>query len=187
MRIAVLLAATVTSGMMAGLFYAYSISVMPALRDADAVVFVEVMRRINRAITNGWFALCFAGALVFSAAATVLYALSGPARVLLPTAIGLVLYAGQLALTAGLHIPLNNALEAAGPTGTAPTPPDATPPGTTPPSATPPSATPPGPVSAAEAHAARQAFEPRWVVWNHVRTLLCTGAFVSLCWALTQV
>jgi uncharacterized membrane protein len=154
MRIAVLLAATLTTGMMAGLFYAYSISVMPALRNADAAVFVEVMRRINRAITNGWFFLCFAGALVFSAIATVLYALDGPAAVLLPTAIGLVLYAGQLALTAGLHIPLNNALDAAG---------------------------------AADPEGVRRRFEPRWVPWNHARTLLCTASFGSLCWALTQV
>ncbi|GIF20697.1 putative membrane protein [Actinoplanes tereljensis] len=154
MRIAVLLAATITTGMMAGLFYAYSISVMPALRDADAAVFTEVMQRINRAITNGWFFLCFAGALVFSATATVLYAISGPAEVLVPTAVGLVLYAGQLALTAGLHIPLNNALDAAG---------------------------------RDDPEAARRAFEPRWVPWNHVRTLLCLGAFVALCWALTRV
>ncbi|GAA2637170.1 anthrone oxygenase family protein [Paractinoplanes durhamensis] len=153
MRIAVLFAATITAGMMAGLFYAYSISVMPALRDADAAVFVEVLQRINRAITNGWFFLCFAGTLVLAATATVLYALSGPGKVLVPTAIGLGLYAGQLALTAGLHIPLNNALDAAGTTDPA---------------------------------AARRAFEPRWVPWNHVRTLLCTGSFVSLCWALVQ-
>ncbi|MEU4237668.1 anthrone oxygenase family protein [Actinoplanes sp. NPDC026619] len=153
MRIVVLLAATITSGMMAGLFYAYSISVMPALRGADAVVFVEVMQRINRVITNGWFAICFVGALVFPAIATVLYAVSGPAAVLLPTAIGLILYAGQIALTAGLHIPLNNALDAAG---------------------------------RADPERARRAFEPRWVPGNHARTLLCTGSFASLCWALTQ-
>ena len=53
-RIAVLLAATITNGWITGLFYAYSISVMPALRRADAAVFVEVMQRINTAILNGW-------------------------------------------------------------------------------------------------------------------------------------
>jgi uncharacterized membrane protein len=90
-RIAVLLAATVTGGWMAGLFYAYSVSVMPALRSADDAVFVEVMQRINTAILNGRFALGFGGALVFGAAATVLYAISGPPGVLLPVIIGLVL------------------------------------------------------------------------------------------------
>jgi len=84
MRIAVLLAATVTSGMMAGLFYAYSISVMPALRKADDAVFVEVMQRINSVITNGWFALCFGGAVVFSLVAAVLYRIDGNAAVFVP-------------------------------------------------------------------------------------------------------
>ena len=151
MRLAVLLAATLTSGMMAGLFYAYSISVMPALHRADAAVLVEVIQRINRAIANGWFALCFGGALVFSALAAVLYRGTG---VFLPALIGLILYAVQLALTFGLHIPLNNALDRAG---------------------------------GADPEAARSAFEPRWVPWNHARTLLCTGSFASLSWALTQI
>lgn len=153
MRIAVLLAATLTSGMMAGLFYAYSISVMPALHRAGAPVFVEVMQRINTVITNGWFMFCFAGALVFGAIAAVIHGVNGPSAVFVPTLIGVVLYAGQLVLTFTLHIPLNNALDAAGDTDPA---------------------------------ATRQAFETRWVRWNHARTLLCTGSFASLCWALSQ-
>jgi uncharacterized membrane protein len=157
MRIAILLAATITSGMMAGLFYAYSISVMPALRGADAAVFVEVLQRINIVITNGWFALCFGGTLVFGAIATVLYAVNGPAAVFVPALVGLILYAAQLALTFGLHIPLNNALDAAGPPG-----------------------------RTADPGSARLAFEQRWVRWNHVRTLLCTGSLAAFCWALTQ-
>ena len=32
--------------------------------------------------------------------------------------------------------------------------------------------------------AARAAFESAWVAWNHVRSLLCTAALASLCWAL---
>lgn len=156
-RIAVLLAATITNGWMAGLFYAYSISVMPALRRADASVFVEVMQRINTAILNGWFALGFGGALVFSAAAAILYAFSGPAAVGVPVIIGLVLYIAQLAVTFGLNIPLNNGLDAAGPPG-----------------------------RTADPAAARATFETRWVRWNHARTLLCTGALGSFCWALVQ-
>jgi uncharacterized membrane protein len=156
-RIALLLAATITNGWMAGLFYSYSISVMPALRRTDAAVFVEVMQRINTAIQNGWFALGFGGALVFSAAAAILYAFSGPAAVLVPVIIGLVLYAAQLAVTFGVNIPLNNRLDAAG-----------------------------SPGRTADPTAARAAFETRWVRWNHARTVLCTGAFSSFCWALVQ-
>jgi uncharacterized membrane protein len=157
-RIAVLLAATITGGWMAGLFYAYSISVMPALRRADDAVFVEVMQRINTAILNGWFALGFAGALIFSAAAAVLYGIAGPAKVFVPVLIGAVLYAAQMVVTFGLNIPLNNALDAAGPPG-----------------------------RTADPATARQGFEERWVRLNHLRTLLCTGSLGSLCWALVQV
>ncbi|MGX6607403.1 anthrone oxygenase family protein [Micromonosporaceae bacterium Da 78-11] len=157
MRIAVLLAATITTGLTAGLFYAFSISVMPALRRADDAVLVEVMQRINTAITNGWFALCFGGAAVFTTIATIWYARTGPADVFVPVLVGLLLYLGQLALTFGLHIPLNNALDAAGPPG-----------------------------RAADPAAARQAFETRWVRWNHARSWLCAGSFGALCWALVQ-
>lgn len=152
MRLAALIAATITAGMMAGLFYTFSITVMPALRESGAGVFVEVMRRINRVILNGWFALCFGGTLVLTALAAVLYAISGPAAVLIPVVVGLVLYAAQLTITVSLNVPLNNALDVA-----------------------------------TEPEPARRAFEEKWVRWNHVRTLSCTGAFGSLCWALTQV
>jgi uncharacterized membrane protein len=63
----------------------------------------------------------------------------------------------QFALTVGFNIPLNNALDAAGEPG-----------------------------RTADPAAARRAFETRWVRANHARTLLCTGSFGSLCWALLQ-
>ena len=114
LRTGALLAATLTTAMMAGLFYAYSCSVMPGLRGADAAVLVEVMQRINRAILNGWFALCFAGAALFGAVAVILVALDGDGVVLVPASVGLVLYLAQLVVTGRLNIPLNNGLDAAG-------------------------------------------------------------------------
>jgi uncharacterized membrane protein len=114
LRTAALLAATLTTAMMAGFFHAYSFSVMPGLRGADAAVLVEVMQRINRAILNGWFFLLFVGAAVFGALAVALVAFDGTAGVLVPAAVGLVLYLAQLVVTARINIPLNNGLDAAG-------------------------------------------------------------------------
>jgi len=151
---AALIAATLTTGMMAGLFYAYTFSVMPALRGAEAPVLVEVMRRINRAIVNGWFLLCFVGAAVAGVLATALVAIDGEAAVLGPAALGLVLYLAQLVVTARINIPLNNGLDAAG---------SADPAGT------------------------RERFERPWTRWNNVRTMLCTAAFGSWCWALVEL
>jgi uncharacterized membrane protein len=116
LRTGALLAATLTTAMMAGLFYAYSCSVMPALRGADAVVLVEAMQRINRAILNGWFMVCFLGAALSGALAVTLVAVDGETAVLVPAAAGLLLYLAQLAVTARINIPLNNGLDAAGAT-----------------------------------------------------------------------
>jgi uncharacterized membrane protein len=116
LRTAALLAATLSTAMMAGFFHAYSFSVLPALRGADAAVLVEVMQRINRAILNGWFLLLFVGAGLTGAAAVTLVAIGGDTAVLRPAAAGLVLYLAQLAVTARINIPLNNGLDAAGAT-----------------------------------------------------------------------
>ena len=60
-----LLAATVTTGLMAGLFAAFSYAVMPGLGRAGDAAFVEGMQKINVAILNGWFGICFGGAVLF--------------------------------------------------------------------------------------------------------------------------
>ncbi|MGP3926838.1 hypothetical protein [Streptomyces sp. 8N616] len=72
-RNAALLAATITMGLMAGLFYAFAISVMPGLGRTDDRTFVDAMQKMNAAILNGWFAIGFAGALVLTALAVALH------------------------------------------------------------------------------------------------------------------
>ena len=112
-----LLATTLVTGLIAGLFYAYSSSVLPALRGADAAVFTEVMQRINKAILNGWFFAGFLGAAVLGAASVVTCLVTGARlALLLPVLAGAVLYAAQLAVTGRINVPLNNALDAAGST-----------------------------------------------------------------------
>ncbi|WP_030024054.1 DUF1772 domain-containing protein [Streptomyces monomycini] len=112
-RTATLFAATVTTGLIAGLFFAFSVAVMPGLRQADDATFVTVMQRINSAILNGWFGLAFAGAPLLIAAAVTLHLHAG-ARPFLPwLAAALVLYAAMLVITFAVNIPLNNALDSA--------------------------------------------------------------------------
>ena len=67
-----LLLAVLTVGMMAGVYAAFAFAVMPGLARAADRTFVEAMQRINVAILNGWFLICFLGGLVFSALALVL-------------------------------------------------------------------------------------------------------------------
>ena len=70
---AALAAAVITNGLMAGLFAAYSYAVMPGLGRASDRTFVEAMQQTNAAILNGWFGICFGGAVVFSVLAVVLH------------------------------------------------------------------------------------------------------------------
>ncbi|MFG7942611.1 MULTISPECIES: anthrone oxygenase family protein [Streptomyces] len=154
LQLLALVAATVTTGLVGGLFYGFSISVMRALRGTDDRTFIEVMQRINTAILNGWFVLGYIGALLFTGAAV---ALLGPDRhdALYPAAGALFCYAASMLITGRFNIPLNKALDAAGPPARIPDP-----------------------------ARVRAAFEPAWVRWNTVRTLLCVGAVLLLCWAL---
>jgi len=155
LRGATLIGATVTTGLMAGLFYSFAYSVMPGLHRSDDRTFVTAMQRINVAILNGWFAIIFGGALVLTAAATVLH-VRGDGRSVLPwVAAALVLYVAALAITFGVNVPLNNALAAAG-----------------------------DPDRIADFAAVRERFETAWVRWNIARTVACMAAFGCLTWAL---
>lgn len=112
---AALVAAVITNGLMAGLFAAYSYAVMPGLARTDDATFVQAMQRMNAAILNGWFGICFGGAVVFAAAALVLHLRGG--RSALPWIVaGLVLYVAVLVVTFAASVPLNDRLEAAGST-----------------------------------------------------------------------
>ncbi|MEU3566129.1 DUF1772 domain-containing protein [Kitasatospora sp. NPDC006786] len=154
-RTLVLVAATVTCGLTAGLFYGYSCSVMPALARVDDRTFIEVMQRVNKAILNGWFVLGFVGALLATAAAVALHLPSDGHDVLPATIAALVLYVAMIGVTRSVNIPLNDELEAAG-----------------------------SAQRIADPAAVRSRFEARWVRFNVLRTLLSTGALACLAWAL---
>lgn len=153
-----LIAATITTGLMAGLFAAFAYAVMPALRTVDDQTFVNTMQRINVTIVNGWFMLSFLGTLVFAAVSAVL-AWRGAGRPALPWIIcGLALYLVMFIVTIAVNVPLNDALAAAGEPG-----------------------------QIADLAAVRERFESTWVAWNIVRALANTAAFGCLSWALIVV
>jgi uncharacterized membrane protein len=154
LRTAVLLAATLTTGLTAGVFALYAHTVMPGLRTTDDRTFVAAFQALDRAIVNPWFMVAgFGGAAACSAAAVVLHLGRGP----LPWAVAaLVLYLVAVVVTVAVHLPLNDAIKAAG---------DVTTPGA--------------------ATAVRDGFdEARWSAWNLVRVATSTVAFGCLAWAL---
>ncbi|MFD9304259.1 DUF1772 domain-containing protein [Streptomyces sp. NPDC060048] len=154
-RFAALVAATLTTGLMAGLFFAFDVSVMPALKRSDDRTLIAVMQRVNTSIINGWFMLAFLGALLFTALALALHLPAGAHAAVPPLSGALFAYVLALAVTGRVNIPLNNALEAAGPAE-----------------------------RIADPAAVRRAFESKWVPANRWRTALCTAALGCQAWAL---
>jgi uncharacterized membrane protein len=138
----------------AGVFALYAHTIMPGLRHTDDRTFVAAFQSLDRAIVNPWFMLsAFLGALVFTAAA----ALTNLGRAALPwILVAAGLYVVAFVVTVTVHLPLNDALKAAG-----------------------------NPDRIADLAAVRERFnEGRWAAWNLVRVLTSTGAFACLAWAL---
>src|SRR5690348_2134118 len=70
---AVLAAAVLTMGLMAGVFGVFTHTIMPGLRQTDDRTFVGAFQSIDRAIINPWFMAAFFGALVLTGLAAVLH------------------------------------------------------------------------------------------------------------------
>ncbi len=106
-----LIAATITTGLVAGLLFGFACAVMPGLHRVDDAGFVAVMQSINRSILSGWFLLCFVGAPLLTVAALAIDIVGDRAGVLaIATAVALT--ALSYLITAAVNVPLNNALDA---------------------------------------------------------------------------
>lgn len=91
-------------------------------------------------------------------AAAVLHLGQGHRSVLMWAAAAAVLYLIAVVITVSVHLPLNDALKAAG-----------------------------SPADMADPAAVRKAFdEARWISWNIVRAVTSSVAFGCLAWALVQ-
>jgi uncharacterized membrane protein len=111
---AFLLLGLLTSALMAGFFYAYSVSVMRGLDATDTLAAVRVMRNINALIRTPVFFFCFFGALAFPLVAAVL---APRRRVMVLALAGALAYGvGAFLVTVAVNVPLNEALAAAAPT-----------------------------------------------------------------------
>jgi uncharacterized membrane protein len=106
-----LLLATLTMGLMAGVFGIYANAIMPGLGQTDDSTFVGAFQAIDRAIINPLFMASFLGALVFTAAAAVLNIGDSPAVWII---VAFALYLAVVVITIAVNVPLNDAIKAAG-------------------------------------------------------------------------
>lgn len=146
-----LYAALVTIGLMAGLFYAWDVSVMPGFARLDDRTFVAAMQILIVAIENSAFFLVLYGAFGFTAAAALLQRRRGQRLAARWITAALALYVVALVVTMAVHMPLNDALVAAG-----------------------------DPSQLTDLAAARDDFEVPWRVANVARTVTCGLALVCL-------
>lgn len=109
-----LVAATVGTGLMAGLYFAFDVSVMPGLGRGDDQTYVTAMRNINEAIDNGLFGLLFLGAFLATGIAAVQQQRGGRPDAARWGWTAFALYGLSLVVTALVNIPLNNQLARAG-------------------------------------------------------------------------
>jgi uncharacterized membrane protein len=151
----VLGAAAMAMGLLAGLFWAWDVSVMPGLGQADDRTFVDGMQQMIEAIENPAFFLILLGAPAAMVAALVIEHQAGARQVVRWVAAALALYAVMVMVTGALHFPLNDDLVAAG-----------------------------DPDRIADLAAVRDDFYGPWVAWNIVRTVASTAALGCLVYAL---
>jgi uncharacterized membrane protein len=154
LRLVSLLLATISMGLVAGVFGLYAHTVMPGLAKTDDRTFVGAFQALDRAIINPWFIGGeFVGALVLTLVAAVAHI--GEAA--LPwIAVALLLYATTSLITIRVNVPLNDQIKAAGD-------PDSI---------------------ADLAAVRAEFDEARWVRWNLVRVVASTLAFALLALSL---
>jgi uncharacterized membrane protein len=134
------------TGAMAGLFYAFSVSVMPGLDKINGDHAIRAMTSINRKILNPVFFTTFVGAPVAAVATGVLLLADDETRAAVVFFLAAAAYVvGVLGPTMAVNVPMNEALD------------DAT-----------------VPADATEAARVWSDYSGRWTRWNTLRALFNT-------------
>jgi len=155
-QIVTLLPATLTTGLIAGVFGDWAHTIMPGLHSTDDRTFVRANQALDSAIMRPLFMLTFTGALVLTGIAGILYLRDGDHTALGWVAAAFGLYLAAFVITMAVHQPLNQVIRDAGDPG-----------------------------NITDLAALRDRFhETRWAAWHIVRTITTTAAFACLAWAL---
>jgi uncharacterized membrane protein len=140
----------VTTGLMSGLLYGWSVSVIPGTRRVPAGNYVDTMQHINRAIINPAFIVPFMGIPLVLGGATIMQFRAGDHRRGWLLAGATATYVvGVLGVTIGRNVPLNDALDAFDLRGS----------------------------TGAAIERRRTSYETPWNRWHHLRTAASVGAF----------
>lgn len=113
-----LLAATITTALVGGIFFAFSTFIMGALARLEPREGHAAMVSINRVVLNPWFFAAFFGAGLLCAASSVLVSVTDTNWQPRAVMAGSVLYLlGCIAVTIAGNVPLNHRLDGVPPGG----------------------------------------------------------------------
>jgi uncharacterized membrane protein len=147
--------ATLATGLVAGVFYAYAVSVNLGLSTQPDASYVATMQAINERIENPLFFASFFGALLLLLATFAVHFPRPRSGRFWLVALACVLYVGGgFLLTSFVNVPMNNELAAVDPGA-----------------------------PAHVLSEARDAYEGTWNFWNGVRTVFSSMAFLALIFA----
>jgi uncharacterized membrane protein len=156
LRTAVLILATLTTGLTAGVYTDWSSTIMPGLHEVDDRTFVAAFQSLDAAIANPLFlGVELTGSLLLIALALVLHFRTVPRSARIWLSVALVAYLVGMAITFGVNEPLNQQLRAVDRDGD---------------------------TDFAAARALLE--EARWTAWNTVRAWATVIAFAALMWTL---
>ena len=152
-RLLSLVAATLTTGLIAGFFYAYACSVTLGHALLPDEQYVAAMQAINATVRNGVFAFSFFGAVLSLLAALAIHAPHPRSRSFILVALAAVLYiGGGFMVTFLVNVPMNEELARV-------------------------SVGELGPAALAQI---REEYEGPWNFWNGVRTIFSSLALLTL-------
>ena len=158
LRTVLVIATTVVMGLMGGVFFLYSNTIMPGLRKTDDQTFVGAFQAIDTRIINPPFMFLFFGGVVLSGVTVFLHFDDQFASAVPTLVAAFVLYVVVFILTVAINVPLNNYIKAAG-----------------------------DPTTIDVSQVRSRFNEKRWIRSNHIRTVLTLLAFACLCWALLEL
>ena len=147
--------AALGSGLMAGLFFIFSVTIMASLARLPPASGIAAMQSINVVILGGTFLSVFMGTALLSVVLIVAWFLGwAPAGGLYLVAGSVVYLVGIVGVTMFVNVPMNDALVAMQP-------------------------------DSAEAAAYWQVYLSTWTMWNHLRSIASIGslAFFILAFA----
>jgi len=140
----------VTTGLMSGLLYGWSVSVIPGTKRVPAGNYVDTMQHINRAIINPAFIVPFMGIpLILAGAAVMQFRAGDHRRGWLLTGATVTYVVAVLGVTVGRNVPLNDALDAFDLRGS----------------------------TSDAVERRRTTYERPWNRWHHLRTIASVGSF----------